>query len=120
MISEENKKRIEEHCIHGRDMVEEYGLSLNSIKAAKRTAWGSMTEMQVFAIGIEHGYQLATKEKDADTERLEWMAEKGLGVARNTMATINDHWFVFNHRGESQVYRNTFREAIDWAMENIR
>jgi len=59
-------------------------------------------------------------EEITDTERLELMAEKGWGVARNTMGTINDHWFVFNHRGESQVYRNTFREAIDWAMENIR
>lgn len=52
-----------------------------------------------------------------DTERLELMAERGYGIARNTMGSVNDHFFVFNKYGESRVYRNTFREAIDAAEE---
>lgn len=47
-----------ENFIHGKNMVEEFGLSHEAIKAAKYTAWGSTTEMQVFAIGIEHGMQI--------------------------------------------------------------
>lgn len=57
---------------------------------------------------------------NTDTERFEHMAKNGYGVYKNFMGSANDHFFVFNHRGESIVYRDTFREAIDWAMENIR
>lgn len=54
--------KLEENCIHGRDMVEDYGLSHKAIKAAKRTCWGANTEMQVFAIGVQHGLELGILE----------------------------------------------------------
>lgn len=54
----EPTKSTKERFIHGKDMVEEYSLSLEAIKAAKRTCWGGNTEMQVFAIGVEHGIEL--------------------------------------------------------------
>jgi len=47
--------KAEEDCIHGRDMVEDFHLSHQAIKIAKRTAWGANTEMQVFAIGVQRG-----------------------------------------------------------------
>ena len=49
--------------IQGKNMVEEYGLSLEAIKAAKRTCWGDMTEMQIFAIGVEHGMQIEREKR---------------------------------------------------------
>jgi hypothetical protein len=54
--------KLEENCIHGKDMVEEYSLSLEAINAAKRTCWGGNTEMQVFAIGVEHGIEIGMLE----------------------------------------------------------
>ena len=47
--------KAEEDCIHGRDMVEDFNLSHQAIKIAKRTGWGANTEMQVFAIGVQRG-----------------------------------------------------------------
>ena len=47
--------KAEEDCIHGRDMVEDFHLSHEAIKIAKRTGWGANTEMQVFAVGIQRG-----------------------------------------------------------------
>lgn len=47
--------KVEEHCIHGRDMVEDFHLSLEAIKLAKRTGFGANTEMQIFAVGIQRG-----------------------------------------------------------------
>jgi len=47
--------RAEEDCIHGRDMVEDFHLSHQAIRIAKRTGWGANTEMQVFAIGVQRG-----------------------------------------------------------------
>ncbi len=52
------QNKIDEDYIHGKNMVDEYGLSHEAIKSAKRTCWGSNTEMQVFAIGCEHGMQI--------------------------------------------------------------
>lgn len=48
----------ENEFIHGKNMVEEYSLSLEAIKAAKRTCWGANTEMQVFAVGVEQGIEI--------------------------------------------------------------
>lgn len=56
-MAEKENKRLEEY-IHGKNMVEEYSLSLEAIAVAKRTCWGGNTEMQVFAIGVEHGIEL--------------------------------------------------------------
>ena len=47
--------KAEEDCIHGRDMVEDFHLSHQAIKIAKRTGWGANTEMQVFAVGVQRG-----------------------------------------------------------------
>ena len=47
--------KAEEDCIHGRDMVEDYSLSHEAIRIAKRTGWGANTEMQVFAVGVQRG-----------------------------------------------------------------
>lgn len=53
--------KLEEHCIHGRDMVEDFHLSLEAIRLAKRSAWGANTEMQVLAVGIQWGMDEANK-----------------------------------------------------------
>jgi len=57
-MAEEQNKILAEEFIHGKNMVEEYSLSLEAIKATKRTCWGANTEMQVFAIGVEHGIEI--------------------------------------------------------------
>ena len=57
-LLEPTKKKNEDHYIHGKNMVEEYSLSLDAIKAAKRTCWGANTEMQIFAVGVEQGLEM--------------------------------------------------------------
>jgi hypothetical protein len=54
----EPTKNNQDQFIHGKNMVEEYSLSLEAIRIAKRTSWGGDTEMQVFAIGVEHGIEI--------------------------------------------------------------
>ena len=75
-----NKK--EENYIHGRDMVEDFGLSHEAIKIAKRTAFGSSTEMQVFAIGVQRGFE----ERDAEVESL----KKQVAMLEDALIQLDD------------------------------
>ena len=82
--------KLEEHCIHGRDMVEDFHLSLEAIRLAKRSAWGANTEMQVLAVGIQWGMDEANKniakleaENARYREALEFIESQWNGQAGN-------------------------------------